>query len=198
MMEENSLLSFTTAEGKGGRPIFVAGGYLYHTEKVIGPKTYTRCHRWRSGCLGRAILDTERTVVLTATDHNGDHSSDEKEILLRQFRALLKQNAEACLTGNMKEQYDKAAAELPAAAVHLTYVQASRCMNEWRRRKWPRNPKDAKATLEVFQHGASKCFHLFPLLTAVPKGFIMQEPRHLSHATLLLVGTPRTAPTSSS
>ncbi len=153
--EDTDEVPFTTAEGKGGRPVYIAQGYLYHCDKVLNNKLYARCHRWRVGCMGRAVLNRERSVVITATDHNGDHSTDEKEVLVRQFRVLLKTYAEACVAGNLKEAYDQAATELPSAAVHLTYTQVSRCMNDWRRKKWPKTPQDAKATLRLFQQGAS-------------------------------------------
>ncbi len=155
MEDKEEVTTYRTVDGKGNNPVFIASGHIYHREKTRQGKVYVRCHRWRAGCVGRATLDCNSNRFLAEVQHNGDHSGDEKEVLLRQSRARLRQYSEECISGHMKETYDRAAAEMPEAAIHLSFVQVQRCMNGWRRKKWPKNPTSAPDALRLFQEGAS-------------------------------------------
>ncbi len=87
-------------------------------------------------------------------DHSGDHSEDSRDILLLDFRQHLRQYAEDCSTGLIREAYDRAAREMPEAAAHLSFVQVERSMHNWRRKRWPKNPRSAENALEIFTEAA--------------------------------------------
>ena len=153
MASDTPTVPFRVVEGKGGRDVYLIQGHLLNKDRQKGNKLYVRCHKWRSGCPGRATLDLPTRTVLAQVEHRGNHNTNSEEVLLRQFRHLLKTYAKECSSGMLKECYERAAAEMPQAAVLLPYVRVVRSMNNWRREAWPRNPKTAEETLRLFESG---------------------------------------------
>ena len=150
-------MEYTLVPGKGGRTVYKVNNGLFHKDRIRGTRIYARCHRFRAGCPVRVVLDGASTTVFSSTgEHEGDHSDDYVEVLLRDFRQRLKALSEDCSTGLLKECYDRAAEEMPEAATHLTYIQVSWAMSAWRRSKWPRNPASAQDALRIFEAASTE------------------------------------------
>ncbi len=121
--------TYNIVRGRGGSSLYQIRHHLYHKDRQRGNKIYARCHLWKAGCMGRAVISATNNTVTSESEHNGNHRLGTSQAEVAEFRALLKSYSEESSNGLLREVYNRAASEMPAAASHLSFVQVKKSAN---------------------------------------------------------------------
>jgi hypothetical protein len=138
--------------------VFIQGGFTYYKDKASHSKIYLRCKSNINGdgiyCNGRAVIDLSNNQLRVTRDH--DHDANEQEVLVRDFKSKCKEAAINCVTGHMREAYNRIAEENPLGAIAVPFASIERQMSRWRRSVFPKNPRDIGEAIDCFERLSGK------------------------------------------